>query len=451
MSMTLMLNHSSTTLRFSLASLLLFISSTLSYQEQKPDLRAVCDVIADFGAAGDNKTEDTVAVTQALRSCSKVVLRAGRTFLLRPVELLSHRHLVVDGTIAAWRDIKTWPNSTHNVCAITGYTTPPSEAVFVPTKEALLWGVGPLLNVEISGQGTLDGQGWRWWPLKNDTSHGEYWHNCRPKLMSFGQMNVTKYGSVANLHVSGVTLQDSPFWTLTGRGLRNATFRSVIVTTRGCGYNEAPNTDGFNLQGEDVLVEDSFVRNGDDCVPIFPPSQNILVRNVTCTCGNPPVAIIWPASNHILGPYPYNVGDVENVRFDHILLRGTSSGLAIKSLPPFIGRARNISFTNLVLDDVKIGMALNFFAQNMAQEVEEVGSSASSVLIENVTGTVSVKGDKHGIGAGHINCLSTQPCTGLRLVNVTLSSSAPGTQVAAYTCMNANGTYTGCSPAPCGW
>ena len=50
--------------------------------------------------------------------------------------------------------------------------------------------------------------------------------------------------------------------------------------------------------GEDLLVEDSRVRNGDDCVPIFPPSRNVLVRNVNCSCGNPPVAIIWPADNH---------------------------------------------------------------------------------------------------------------------------------------------------------
>ena len=94
-------------------------------------------------------------------------------------------------------------------------------------------------------------------------------------------MNITKYGSVANLHVSGITLKDSPFWTLAGRGLQNATSRGVTVTTTGCGYDDAPNTDGFNLQGEDILIEDSFVRNGDDCVPLFPPTRNVLVRNVT--------------------------------------------------------------------------------------------------------------------------------------------------------------------------
>ena len=181
--------------------LLLLLSLLLAGASCSPliqhDLRAVCDVITEFGAAGDNRTEDTAAVTHALLSCSKVVLRAGRTFLLRPIQLHSHRHLVVDGNIAAWREVGTWPNSSHNLCATTGYLTPPNEAVLVPTKEALLWGVGPLLNLTTSGKGTVDGQGWRWWPLKNDTTHGEYWHNCRPKLVSLGQMNITRYGSVA--------------------------------------------------------------------------------------------------------------------------------------------------------------------------------------------------------------------------------------------------------------
>ena len=57
---------------------------------------------------------------------------------------------------------------------------------------------------------------------------------------------------------------------------------AVKVTTMGCGYDEAPNTDGFNLQGEDIVVEHSAVRNGDDCVPLFPPTRNVTVRNGAC-------------------------------------------------------------------------------------------------------------------------------------------------------------------------
>ena len=48
---------------------------------------AACDAVADFCAKGDNRTDDTVAVATALTMCSTVTLRAGFTFLLRPLEL----------------------------------------------------------------------------------------------------------------------------------------------------------------------------------------------------------------------------------------------------------------------------------------------------------------------------------------------------------------------------
>jgi polygalacturonase len=413
--------------------------------------RDVCDAISDFGAVGDNITEDTYAVQQALLSCSTVILRSNHTFLLRPLQLISHRHLVIDGTIAAWRDIKTWPNSTNKDCSITPYLDPHPKVA--PQKEALLWGVPPLSNVTIAGQGTVDGQGWRWWRLKNNTSHGDYWHNCRPHLLFLGLRNVTMFGSVQDVVVSDVYFKDPPFWTLAGRGLRNVTFRNVTIKTVGCGYEEAPNTDGFNLQGENLLVEDSFVRNGDDCVPIFPPSKNVIVRNITCSCGNPPVVVIWPASNYNSGQgkQPYFAGNVENVSFDMINLQGTSAGLAIKSLQPFVGQAKQIHFTNFQLENVKIGVAINFFHQGtIVKSQEEIDSniifkgSASSIFIENVSGTVQMN-------AGHIDCLGSEPCKNIHLSNVQLSDVNGGVLKEGYSCMNSSGVATNCQPFPCGW
>ena len=420
--------------------------------------KPVCDLIDDFGAVGDNKTDDTVAIQSALKTCLKVIFRAHHTFLLRPVEIISNRHLQIDGNLAAWRDIATWPNSTNKKCSESDYTA--NETILVPQKEALLYGIPPLNNIIISGNGIIDGQGWRWWPLKNNTSHGNYWHNCRPQLLYLGVKSITKYGAVENVDISGVTFKDSPFWTIAGRGLNEIKFHNVKVITTGCGYDESPNTDGFNLQGENIIVEHSFVRNGDDCVPIFPPSRNVFVHNVTCTCGNPPVAVIWPASNHAGpsggGPHGrFFAGDIDNVTFDEITLQNTSSGLAIKSLSPFIGTARNIQFTNLNLKDVRIGIAINFFQQGNVDYVSNtgdmhtnvinenhltriVGASASSVLIENVTGTVT-------LNPGHIKCMGPQPCNGIQMVNVRLEGSTS----TGYSCMNVHGTYKNSSPVPC--
>ena len=80
---------------------------------------APCDV-TDFGAKGDNITEDTGAVAAALEACAggSVLLPAGRVFLLRPIELPSNTTLIIDGDVQAWQDLETWPNSTVRYCSV---------------------------------------------------------------------------------------------------------------------------------------------------------------------------------------------------------------------------------------------------------------------------------------------------------------------------------------------
>ena len=80
-----------------------------------------CNVM-DYGAKGDNKTEDTAAVIAALLACNgkgggTVVVGAG-TFLIRPVQLPSHTDLELQpgSTLTAWSDRYTWPNSTDKPC-----------------------------------------------------------------------------------------------------------------------------------------------------------------------------------------------------------------------------------------------------------------------------------------------------------------------------------------------
>ena len=131
-----------------------------------------CDVTTkQFGGIGDNQTDDTLAIQKALNTCSKVLLPSGFTFLLQPIQLFSNTHFQIDGNIAAWRDIQTWPNSTNKRCGLNEILSN-NPRILVPSKESLLWGISPLKNLTISGTGSIDGQGWRWWKLRNES---EYW------------------------------------------------------------------------------------------------------------------------------------------------------------------------------------------------------------------------------------------------------------------------------------
>ena len=87
-------------------------------------------------------------------------------------------------------------------------------------------------------------------------------------------------------------------------------------------------------------------------------------------------------------------------------------------------------------------MAIDFFHQGVVQkEKSEVSALASAdlVVIENVTGTVSDVG-----GAGHINCLGTEPCLGLRVDNVQLTSMESGAVAKNYSCLHIWWNDTNC-------
>ena len=122
--------------------------------------------------------------------------------------------------------------------------------------------------------------------------------------------------------------------------------------------------------------------------------------------------------------------------------RTQQNPVSIKSLPMFGGHVANVSFTNLVLRDVKVAAAINFLSQNRRRIRERrrslLGSYASGITIENCTGTAGQ--------AGHFTCTEAEPCTSIVMRGVKLEGS-PG----AYTCAFASGDFEDCAPEPCDW
>eukprot|EP01079_Euglenida_sp_SAG-EU17-18_P011794 gene11794-2149_t len=425
----------------------------------------VCDVTqGPWTAKGDNRTEDTQAVQAAVNACSPggmVLLPAGKTFLLRPIQLPSHSNLHVEGNVSAWREISTWPNSTFKRCPMTPYETPRDKIVTAPQASSCTWRLclsGLAVNLEslfwsanssqvtITGGGTIDGGGPQWWRRwANHSGPDNYWHNCRPSLVEFGRRAPYYDSGVADVVVRGVTLKDSPFWTFSGRGLKRALIQDVHVTTEGCGYSQAPNTDGFNIQGEDIEVLDSTVHNGDDCVPIFPPTRNVTVRNITCECGNGLVPVVWPSMS-----VPGEGGDISNVLFEGAVFRKTSQAVVIKSLSSFVGTASNVTYRDFTLIGVKSAVFLNMYGQSEAAQGQLLSAQkqlllpqARNIVVQNVSGTAS--------SAGEINCgPGPLACSGIQMDAVDISPDAPG-KTMDYKCQNADGTQHGCQPVPCGW
>lgn len=173
-----------------------------------------CDVTR-FGARGDNRTEATSAFRAAIEACAgkvggAVVVPPG-TYLLRPVELVSHTALVIQpgATLLAWPGVgwqAGWPNSTSETCTASPYEA--KAPVVLPQLESLLYADG-VVNVSVSGGGRLDGQGWRWWPQRDKS---EYGHHCRPHLIRIDCGNSTRTST--GISIDNLALHNSPHFNI---------------------------------------------------------------------------------------------------------------------------------------------------------------------------------------------------------------------------------------------
>ena len=268
----------------------------------------VCDVHTEFGAAGDGVTADTESLRSALRVCDEVVLREGRNFLTGPLNLTSNQQLTVHGTLLASTHREDYPK----VAPVLGYGWGNDENCFGPgaaphkvvvgsLRYAPVLGAYHAKNVTIAGSGVVDGQGSVWWqnctachyPPHTDPSKCET--ASRPKLIETQFVDGLRVLGMASSGGEGtLTLANSPFWTCTPSYTQNIHIRNLRILAP---MDRIGNTDGVNLDScRNALVENLVINNSDDGVCIKSglngfglnlavPTENVLVRNITCPPG----------------------------------------------------------------------------------------------------------------------------------------------------------------------
>ena len=190
-----------------------------------------------------------------------------------------------------------------------------------------VYNYSPLIRAEgqtdigITGKGVLDGAGdnEHWWYLIGSGQYG--WHTGLPnqradwgelERMNNEQVPVEQrvFGAghylrpsfiqpfrCKNVLIEGVTVKDSPMWTIHPLECRNVTVRGVTVSNLG------PNGDGCNPESStDVLIRDCTFATHDDCIAIKSgrdadgrrlglPSRGIIVEDCTFRSGGAAVAV----------------------------------------------------------------------------------------------------------------------------------------------------------------
>jgi polygalacturonase len=269
--------------------------------------------IVESGAVEGDVDATSAAFARAIDDCAKagggrVVVPAG-TWPTGAVRLRSRveLHLEKGATIVFSTDPARYP------MVATRW-----EGVELMSYSPLVFADGER-DVAITGQGVLDGQGSAWWSWSSGQRFG--WRpglpnqrEARAKLFKMAEDGVpvaqrvfgegsylrpmmVQFQNCANVLVEGVTLKDSPCWTLHPVLCRNVIVRDITAIGHG------PNTDGCNPESVDgMLIEGCTFDSGDDCIAIKSgrnadgrrlrvPSRNILIQDCVMKDGHGGVVI----------------------------------------------------------------------------------------------------------------------------------------------------------------
>ncbi|MCQ2204987.1 MAG: glycoside hydrolase family 28 protein [Bacteroidales bacterium] len=262
--------------------------------------------IVDFGASQSADAMDNQkAILSAIDSCNAVgggcVFIPEGEWLTGPITLKSNVNLVV-GKNAHVMFSKNYND--YLPAVLTRW-----EGVDCYNLKPLIYAYGAV-NVGITGEGVIDGQGSvdNWWYMKGRPQYG--WkeglisqeHVGRPRLLEADRTQIPVEERVMgiedglrpqliniynceNVIIEGVTLKDSPFWVIHPLCVTNLIVRNVTID------GDGPNSDGCDPEScKNVLIEGCSFNTGDDCIAIKSgrnydgrrwarPSENIYVRN----------------------------------------------------------------------------------------------------------------------------------------------------------------------------
>jgi len=349
------------------ANLGLALLSILAFSSTGQAKEIVCDA-RSLGAVGDGHTKDTAALQRAIDECAKGVggvvhLTAG-TYVSGPLALKSHVTLSLDrgATLLGSPDMEDFPLRAD-----------------APWRKVSLLHADNVVDIAITGAGTIDGNGKIWWDAKALRKKGE------PELPRPLLIDLTNSKKIL---IEGVTIQNSPQYNITTFLCDDLTVRGVTILNPGKG---APNTDGIDpFSTSHVLIEHTTIDTGDDNIAIKSglvergdpniPSSDIVIRDCTFRAG------------HGLSIGSETAGGVHNVTVERVTFSGTRQGIRIKSARGRGNDIGNFTYRDIKMDGVETPIEITNYYTGMVKDDPGQPVSAHTpkfhdITIENLTAT----------------------------------------------------------------
>ncbi|GAA0309796.1 polygalacturonase [Gracilibacillus halotolerans] len=402
--------------------------------------------ITNFGASRERK-DNTDAIAAAIHACHEagggtVYIPSG-TFKTGPIRLQSNVTLYLDnGAVLSFTDdFNRYPIVRTRW---SGYVC----HAFMP----LIFGDN-VSNVSIKGDGTIDGNGQKWWDVNRKLRRKESYQSSKTDEIKKwnadfkepGDTNLVEWPSQflrppllqffesEHITISGITLRNSPFWNTHLVFSKNIAIDHVTFENP----DDTPNGDGLDVEScENVRISNCHFSVGDDCIALKSginedgrlygrPTKNVAITNCIMHAGHG--GVVFGSENS---------GGIENVTVSNCVFDGTDRGIRIKTNRERGAYIRNITVTNIMMDGVLCPIAINSFYRHgvsrsnqhlldgEAIEVSEKTPIVEKIRINNIV-AVNTRA-----AAAFIYGLPEMPIRDLTLTHLTLEmtedTSIPG-------------------------
>lgn len=356
--------------------------------------------IVDFGAVKGDKEKTSDAITKAIAKASKagggtVVIPEGE-WLTKKIHFKSNVNLFLSkGAVLLFsedpKDYLPAVNSTWE-----GYECYNYSPLIYAYK---------CKNIAITGEGELKAKMdvWKQW-FARPKAHMEslkrlYYLASYNKPMKERQMvndtanfrpHFIQFNRCENIVMDGVTITNSPFWTIHPFLSKDVVLRNLKV------YAHGHNNDGVDPEmSQNMLIENCVFDQGDDAIAIKSgsnqdgwrlntPSKNIVMRNCLVKNGHQLVAIGSELSGGIENVFIDNCTVAEGAKLNHLLFIKTNERRG--------GFVNNIYMTNVKsgkIDQGILGIETDVLYQwkDLVPTIERRLTPIKNVYLENVKAT----------------------------------------------------------------
>jgi polygalacturonase len=309
--------------------------------------------ITDYGAIGDGHTLCTEAIRKAVAACSAaggghVIVPAGR-WLTDPIELLGNvdLHLEKEALVLFNPDHSAYPTLSAS----------PNDAVMPPVYSL------NQENIALTGEGTLDGAGETWRPVKKEKQTAEQWR----QLLSSGVLSpdgkiwwpnkdamehpnrrpvMVSFVNCRRILVQGVLLRNSPKFVFYPSRCTDLTLDHVKI------FNDwwAQNGDGIDISAcKRVIVYACTVNAGDDGIcmkssgagPDGPALEDVIIAGCT---------VLRAHGGFVIGSN--TDGGMHDIFVSDCTFAGTDIGLRFKSNMGRGGLVNDIFIRDIAMQNI---------------------------------------------------------------------------------------------------